>query len=126
MTATRLVGGVGVCLGDDEITTRVNEYQQASIRFGFALTMDVTDAPPEQLRRLAQVAEDLAAWREERDRAADVADEVAAEDGVRSIGVPIQRGPVATSTTRQPWPPGTSSRRPHSGPASPRPPRPRR
>ncbi|MFC9987804.1 hypothetical protein ACFXKV_10070 [Streptomyces globisporus] len=30
-----------------------------------------------------------------RDRAADVADEVAAEDGVRSIGVPIQRGPVA-------------------------------
>lgn len=95
MTATRLVGGVGVCLGDDEITTRINEYKQASIRFGFALTMDVTDASPEQLRRLAQVAEDLAAWREERDRVADVADEVAAEDGVRSIGVPIQRGPVA-------------------------------
>ncbi|MFJ6239831.1 hypothetical protein ACIQH0_37895 [Streptomyces griseus] len=30
-----------------------------------------------------------------RDRAAEVADEVAAEDGVHSIGVPFQRGPVA-------------------------------
>ncbi|MFD6656841.1 hypothetical protein ACFWEB_17075 [Streptomyces parvus] len=44
------------------------------------------------LRRLLWV---LGEEDDSRDRAADVADEVAAEDGVRSISVPFKRGPVA-------------------------------
>ncbi|MFE5958962.1 hypothetical protein [Streptomyces rubiginosohelvolus] len=95
MTASRLIGGVGVALGDDQIISRISAGGDAYLWIGLALNINVTNASPEQLRRLAQVAEDLAAWREDRDRAADVADEVAAEDGVRSISVPIQRGPVA-------------------------------
>ncbi|MFH9579051.1 hypothetical protein ACH4MO_13770 [Streptomyces globisporus] len=95
MTATRLVGSVGLRLGDDEITTRVNEYKQASIRIGDALNIDVTDASPEQLRKLAQVADDLANWREERDLAIEVADQVGAEDGYRIRGVRFERRAAA-------------------------------
>ncbi|MFF3998612.1 hypothetical protein ACFYX8_35550 [Streptomyces cyaneofuscatus] len=95
MTASRLIGSVGLRLGDDEITTRINEYKQASIRIGDALTIDVTDASPEQLRKLAQVADDLANWREERDLAIEVADQVGAEDGYRIRGVRFEPKPVA-------------------------------
>lgn len=65
------------------------------LRIGAALRVDVTDASLDQLDRLANVAADLADMQRDRYRAADVADEVAAEDGHRFVGVPFQRGPVA-------------------------------
>ncbi|MEV7654584.1 hypothetical protein AB0O39_10480 [Streptomyces anulatus] len=65
------------------------------LRIGAALRVDVTDASLDQLDRLADVAADLADHQRDRYRAADVADEVAAENGVRSISVPFQRKPVA-------------------------------
>ncbi|MGW6288283.1 hypothetical protein [Streptomyces sp. NPDC055107] len=65
------------------------------LRLGQNLLVDVTDASLDQLDRLADVAADLADVRRDRIRAAQVADEVAAEDGVRSIGVPYQRGAEA-------------------------------
>lgn len=65
------------------------------LRLGQNLRVDVTDASLDQLDRLADVAADLADRQRDRYQAADVADEVAAEDGVRSIGVPFKRGPVA-------------------------------
>ncbi|MFD5940209.1 hypothetical protein [Streptomyces griseus] len=65
------------------------------LRIGAALRVEVTDASLDQLDRLADVAADLADVRRDRIRAAQVADEVAAEDGHRFVGVPYQRGPVA-------------------------------
>lgn len=65
------------------------------LRLGSNLRIDVTDASLDQLDRLADVAADLADHQRDRYRAAEVADEVAAEDGHRFVGVPIQRGPVA-------------------------------
>ncbi|MEI5032485.1 hypothetical protein RB201_04600 [Streptomyces sp. S1A(2023)] len=64
-------------------------------RVGQNLRIDVTDASLDQLDRLADVAADLADHQRDRYQAADVADQVAAEDGHRFVGVPIQRGPVA-------------------------------
>ncbi|SCD60957.1 hypothetical protein GA0115253_101139 [Streptomyces sp. Termitarium-T10T-6] len=71
------------------------EGNRTFLRIGAALRIEVTDASVDQLEQLAQVAADLADFRREQIRAAGVADEVAAEDGVRSIGVPFKRGPVA-------------------------------
>lgn len=65
------------------------------LRIGAALRVDVTDASLDQLDRLADVAVDLADRQRDRHQAADVADQVAAEDGHRFVGVPFQRGPVA-------------------------------
>ncbi|XCM28935.1 hypothetical protein ABXI76_05620 [Streptomyces parvus] len=65
------------------------------LRLGQNLRVDVTDASSAQLDRLAEVAADLADHQRDRYRTADVADEVAAEDGVRSIGVPFQRQAAA-------------------------------
>ncbi|WP_434744594.1 hypothetical protein [Streptomyces sp. A-14] len=65
------------------------------LRIGQNLRVDVTDASLDQLDRLADVAADLADHQRDRYQAADVADQVAAEDGHRFVGVPIQRGPVA-------------------------------
>ncbi|GGS63262.1 hypothetical protein [Streptomyces badius] len=65
------------------------------LRLGSNLRVDVTDASLDQLDRLADVAADLADMQRDRYRAAEVADEVAAKDGHRFVGVPIQRGPVA-------------------------------
>ncbi|MEU7737293.1 hypothetical protein AB0B51_30105 [Streptomyces griseus] len=61
------------------------------LRLGQNLRVDVTDASPAQLDRLAEVAADLADHQRDRYRAAEVADEVAAEDGHRFVGVPFQR-----------------------------------
>lgn len=60
------------------------------LRLGAALRVDVTDASLAQLDQLADVAADLADVRRDRIRAAQVADEVAAEDGF-----PYRRRPVA-------------------------------
>ncbi|WP_069751667.1 hypothetical protein [Streptomyces sp. EN16] len=65
------------------------------LRIGAALRVDVTDASLDQLDRLADVATDLAEMQRDRYRAADVADQVAAEDGVKFVGAPFQRKPVA-------------------------------
>ncbi|MFD5208478.1 hypothetical protein ACFWNF_16310 [Streptomyces anulatus] len=65
------------------------------LRLGQNLRVDVTDASPAQLDRLADVATDLADHQRDRYRAADVADEVAAEDGHRFVGVLYQRGAEA-------------------------------
>ncbi|MFE3487509.1 hypothetical protein [Streptomyces griseus] len=65
------------------------------LRLGQNLRVDVTDASLDQLDRLAEVAADLADQQRDRYRAADVANEVAAEDGHRFVGVPYQRGAVA-------------------------------
>ncbi|MGW6578936.1 hypothetical protein ACWF76_05930 [Streptomyces globisporus] len=65
------------------------------LRLGANLRVDVTDASLDQLDRLADVAADLAARQRDRYRAAEVADQVAAEGGHRFVGVPFQRGPVA-------------------------------
>lgn len=80
--------------GDRPITLET-ENGHTFLRLGTALRIDVTDASLDQLDRLADVAADLADMRRDRHRAAEVASQVAAEDGVRSIGVPIQCGPVA-------------------------------
>ncbi|MFI6140390.1 hypothetical protein ACIBCC_19645 [Streptomyces griseus] len=61
------------------------------LRLGQNLRVDVTDASLDQLDRLADVATDLADQQRDRYRAAEVADEVAAEDGHRFVGVPFQR-----------------------------------
>ncbi|MGW4834703.1 hypothetical protein [Streptomyces globisporus] len=71
------------------------EGNRTFLRIGAALRVEVTDASVDQLEQLAQVTADLADFRWEQIRAAGVADEVAAEDGLRSISVPFQRGPVA-------------------------------
>ncbi|MEU0979105.1 hypothetical protein ABZ488_07780 [Streptomyces griseus] len=65
------------------------------LRLGQNLRVDVTDASPAQLDRLADVATDLGNHQRNRDRAADVANEVAAEDGHRFVGVPFQRQAAA-------------------------------
>ncbi|TXS48901.1 hypothetical protein [Streptomyces sp. OR43] len=79
--------------GDDPIALETGTNGRTFIRIGRALKVDVTDASLDQLRRLANVADDLVAVREAR---ADVAAQVAAEDGVRHIGIPVQRnGSVA-------------------------------
>ncbi|MFJ3601840.1 hypothetical protein ACIPVA_03495 [Streptomyces anulatus] len=61
------------------------------LRIGSNLRVDVTDASVDQLDRLADVAADLADHQRDRYRAADVADQVVAEDGHRFVGVPFQR-----------------------------------
>ncbi|MFE7237258.1 hypothetical protein [Streptomyces sp. NPDC057580] len=91
MNPSRLIGCVGLALGDDPIETRISAGGDAYLWIGLALNINVTNASPEQLRRLAEVAQDLADWREAQNAAAEVANEVAAEDGVPSIGVPYQR-----------------------------------
>lgn len=81
--------------GDDPIELQTGTNGRTYIRIGRSLKVDVTDASIDQLRRLANVADDLVAMREDRDTA-DVAAQVAAEDGVRHIGIPHQRnGSVA-------------------------------
>lgn len=82
--------------GDDPIELHTGTNGRTYIRIGRSLKVDVTDASIDQLRRLANVADDLVAMREARDDTADVAAQVAAEDGVRHIGIPVQRnGSVA-------------------------------
>ncbi|MFD7109093.1 hypothetical protein ACFWAF_02750 [Streptomyces microflavus] len=70
------------------------EGKRTFLRLGAALRVDVTDASLDQLEQLAQVAAHLADFRWDRIRAAQMADEVAAEDGYRFAGVPYKR-PVA-------------------------------
>ncbi|WP_411095925.1 hypothetical protein [Streptomyces sp. 020-2-3H-GM] len=67
------------------------EGTRTFLRLGATLRVEVTDASVDQLEQLAQVTADLADFRWEQIRAAGVASEVAAEDGVRSIGLPVQR-----------------------------------
>lgn len=93
---SRMTGVVGISIdADDRIETSYTAGEQGrvypTLRIGNSLGLDVADASPEVLRQLAEAAEELAEWAEER----DVAAQVAAEDGVRSIGVPVQRGQVA-------------------------------
>ncbi|MBH0242075.1 hypothetical protein I3W98_03685 [Streptomyces cavourensis] len=57
------------------------EGARTFLRLGAELRVDVTDASLDQLDRLADVTADLADVRRDRIRAAQVADEVAAEDG---------------------------------------------
>ncbi|MYW30138.1 hypothetical protein [Streptomyces sp. SID2119] len=71
------------------------EGTRTFLRLGAELRVDVTDASLDQLDRLADVAADLADVRRDRIRAARVADEVAAEDGFRFVGVPYQHGTEA-------------------------------
>ncbi|WP_097982863.1 hypothetical protein [Streptomyces sp. f150] len=71
------------------------EGDRTFLRLGAALRVEVTDASLDQLDQLAEVAADLAEHQRDRYRAANVPNEVAAEDGHRFVGVPIQRGPVA-------------------------------
>ncbi|RPK56149.1 hypothetical protein EES43_24215 [Streptomyces sp. ADI96-02] len=72
-----------------------NENGHTFLRLGAELRVDVTDTSLDQLNRLAQVAADLADVRRDRIRATQVADEVAAEDGYRFVGVPYQRQAAA-------------------------------
>ncbi|MFE7485553.1 hypothetical protein [Streptomyces sp. NPDC057552] len=97
---SRVTGVVGVSIdATDKIETAYRTGYQgrqfATLRVGNALGIDVVDASPEVLRQLVAGFEELAEWAEARDAAADVADQVAAEDGVRSIGVPYKRGTEA-------------------------------
>ncbi|MEU2996827.1 hypothetical protein ABZ684_04520 [Streptomyces sp. NPDC006995] len=71
------------------------EGNRTFLRLGAAQRIEVTEASLDQLDQLAEVAADLADYQRDRHRAADVADQVAAEDGHRFVGVPFQRGPVA-------------------------------
>ncbi|MFJ5886796.1 hypothetical protein [Streptomyces californicus] len=80
--------------GDRPIVLEI-EGTRTFLRLGAALRVEVTDASVDQLEQLAQVTADLADFRWEQIRAANVASEVAAEDGVRSIGIPVQRKQVA-------------------------------
>ena len=97
---SHVTGVVGVSLAaDDRIETvyrtgyRGREF--ATLRIGNALGIDVADASPEVLRQIAAAADELADWCEAQDAAAEVPNQVAAEDGVRSIGVPYTRPEVA-------------------------------
>lgn len=92
---SRVTGVVGISIdASDEIETAYRIGYQgrqfATLRVGNALGIDVVDASPEVLRKLVAGFEELAEWAEARDAAADVADEVAAEDGF-----PYRRRPVA-------------------------------
>lgn len=71
------------------------EGKRTFLCLGAELRIEVTEASADQLEQLALVTADLADARWDRIRAARVADEVAAEDGHRFVGVPFQRGPVA-------------------------------
>ncbi|MEU9611809.1 hypothetical protein AB0D56_09690 [Streptomyces sp. NPDC048209] len=93
---SRVTGVVGVSIDADDVIetayrTGYKGAQYATLRIGNALGIDVADASPEVLRRIAAAAEELATWAETRDAAATVPAEVAGEDGVRWIGVPQQR-----------------------------------
>lgn len=105
---SRVTGVVGVSIdATDNVETAYRTGYQgrqlATLRIGNGLGIDVADASPEVLRKIAAGFEELAEWAKARDEAAevasqaaaDVANQVAAEDGVRSIGIPIQGGPVA-------------------------------
>ncbi|WP_330449638.1 hypothetical protein [Streptomyces anulatus] len=72
-----------------------SEDGRTFLRVGQNLRVDVTDASLDQLDRLADVAADLADHQRDRYQAADVADQVAAEDGHRFAGVPVQRQAAA-------------------------------
>ncbi|MER5816861.1 hypothetical protein [Streptomyces californicus] len=76
--------------GDRPIVLETEEGR-TFLRLGAALRVEVTDASVDQLEQLAQVTADLADFRWEQIRATNVASEVAAEDGVRTIGLPFQR-----------------------------------
>ncbi|MEU1087702.1 hypothetical protein ABZ401_12880 [Streptomyces sp. NPDC005892] len=80
--------------GTNFVTGRLGT-EIAHLKIGSGVTIDATDASLDLLREIAAAASDLVDWAEDRERAADVPNQVAAEDGVRSIGVPYQRGPVA-------------------------------
>lgn len=76
--------------GADEITLHDGEFPVLQI--GTALTMHLDEAPAETLLAVAAA---LTALADACATVLDVAAQVAAEDGVRFVGVPYQRGPVA-------------------------------
>jgi len=93
---SRITGAIGVSVdGDDRGEVVYAEGYRGrvypTLRIGNSLGLDVTDASPEVLRQLRDAAEELMEWAEARDLAA----QVTAEDGVRHIAVPVQRGQVA-------------------------------
>ena len=93
---SRITGAIGVSVdADDRVevvyTPGYRGRVYPTLRIGNSLGLDVTDASPKVLRQIAEAAEELAEWAEARDLAA----QVAAEDGVRHIAVPVQRGQVA-------------------------------
>lgn len=75
--------------GADEITVHDGEFPVLQI--GTALTMHLDEAPAETLLAVAAALTELATTRLTD---LDVADQVAAEDGFRFVGVPYVR-PVA-------------------------------
>lgn len=98
---SRVIGPVGVSLAADDLIETVYRTgyrgrEFATLRIGNALGIDVADASPDVLRQIAAAADELADWREAQYVAAEVPNEVAAEDGVtRPVYVRYQRGPVA-------------------------------
>lgn len=93
---SRITGAIGVSVdADDSVEVVYTEGYRGrvypTLRIGNSLGLDVTGASPEVLRQIAEAAEELAEWAEKRDLAA----QVAAEDGVRHIAVPVRRGQVA-------------------------------
>jgi hypothetical protein len=97
---TRLLGPIAVSLGDDKVEARYRPGLAgafATLVIGDTLSLHVSDSSPATLRRLAEVATELAAWQERQDDAEpDVAAEVDAEDGVeRPVYTPFKRDEVA-------------------------------
>ncbi|WP_327335935.1 hypothetical protein OG384_04670 [Streptomyces sp. NBC_01324] len=77
----------------DQVTLHDSKGLYPVLQIGSALTLHIDQTPTETLLAVAAALVEAA---EARDTAADVADQVAAEDGVRHIGVPYQRnGSVA-------------------------------
>ncbi|MFE9777797.1 hypothetical protein ACFYPA_06520 [Streptomyces sp. NPDC005775] len=62
------------------------------VQIGSAMTLHVDQTPTETLLAFAAALTEAA---EARNADTDVAAQVAAEDGVRSIGIPVQRSAVA-------------------------------
>jgi hypothetical protein len=97
---SKLLGPIGVSLGDDTIEAHYRPGLAgtfATLLIGDVLSLHVSGSSPAILRRLAEVATELAAWQEQQEDAEpDVAAEVDAEDGVqRPVYTPFKRDEVA-------------------------------
>ncbi|MER6778408.1 MULTISPECIES: hypothetical protein [unclassified Streptomyces] len=68
MSETRIIGTVGVDLGDGVVQavygTDFADQEYALLRIGHVLSLHVANASPEALQELADAALELKAWRE--------------------------------------------------------------
>jgi hypothetical protein len=70
VSETRIIGTIGVDLGDGVVKTQYGtdfaDVEYAVMKVGHVLTIHVSHASPEALQELADAALELKAWREQQ------------------------------------------------------------